>query len=329
MDHSLSIETVTDLAGLEELAPHWQALYRRCPNATPFQSPEWLLAWWRAFAPGVLNTLAIRHNGRLVGLAPLYLDSGRLLPLGIALSDFLDVLVEPAEVDEAGPLVARELASSNAWSSCEWPELRADATVWRLPVPHNAKEETCVTSTCPVLRIAAPTLRLRDLIPAHRMQALRTGWNRARRIGDARVTTSEPSSIERCLHLLDRLHTARWDAVGMPGVTADRRVLDCLRRALPPLIERGEAVIYGLELDGECVAAHLVLNARERALSYMTGFALEVSSISPGALLLGHAIEQALCNGQSEFDFLRGEERYKSLWGALPRRNAARTFRRP
>ena len=34
---------------LERLREEWLALWRRSPTATPFQSPMWLLPWWRAF----------------------------------------------------------------------------------------------------------------------------------------------------------------------------------------------------------------------------------------------------------------------------------------
>ena len=34
---------------LERLREEWLALWRRSPSATPFQSPMWLLPWWRAF----------------------------------------------------------------------------------------------------------------------------------------------------------------------------------------------------------------------------------------------------------------------------------------
>jgi len=48
----------------------------------------------------------------------------------------------------------------------------------------------------------------------------------------------------------------------------------------------------------------------------LSGFDPKFASISPGTLLIGHAIEQAMADGSQAFDFLRGVERYKYLWGA-------------
>jgi len=43
----LEVEEVTTSAEVEALAPAWDDLWRRAPGATPFQSPAWLLPWWR------------------------------------------------------------------------------------------------------------------------------------------------------------------------------------------------------------------------------------------------------------------------------------------
>ena len=96
--NSYSVAIIREVPGLTELARAWEALWNRAAGATPFQSPLWLIPWWRAFAPGELFTMAVWRESRLVGLAPLYLETGplgvRLLPLGISLSDYLDVLID-------------------------------------------------------------------------------------------------------------------------------------------------------------------------------------------------------------------------------------------
>ena len=84
------IRTAEDLAALQ---PQWWELWRRSA-ASPFLSPAWLLPWWQVFHPGELCSIALFEDGRLIVLAALYCDRGRLLPVGIALSDYLDVLAD-------------------------------------------------------------------------------------------------------------------------------------------------------------------------------------------------------------------------------------------
>src|SRR5215207_8533880 len=62
-------EIVSDARRLEALEPSWWELWRRCPSATPFQAPSWLIAWWRNFSPGELAAIAVWRGSRLVGLA--------------------------------------------------------------------------------------------------------------------------------------------------------------------------------------------------------------------------------------------------------------------
>src|SRR4051812_32997899 len=98
-------QVLTDLEALEDLAPEWFDLWRRCPDAVPFQTPEWLLAWWQHFGGGELSVLTMRAGQRLVALAPLffYRYQGRrqVSPLGIGISDYLGGVWEPDTAAEA------------------------------------------------------------------------------------------------------------------------------------------------------------------------------------------------------------------------------------
>src|SRR4051794_1593169 len=82
---SIAAQTITTLKELEDVRADWRALWRGARAATIFQSSDWLIPWWRHFAPGQLVCVAVRCGEDLVGLAPLYRERGsqRLLPLGI------------------------------------------------------------------------------------------------------------------------------------------------------------------------------------------------------------------------------------------------------
>src|SRR5690606_38114319 len=99
----LDIQELTTGAGLEALAPEWHDLWCRAGAAHPFQSPAWLIPWSREIGGGDLRVLVARRGGRMVGLLPMFRQNqgngGKLLPLGIAISDYLDGLFE----DGCGP----------------------------------------------------------------------------------------------------------------------------------------------------------------------------------------------------------------------------------
>jgi CelD/BcsL family acetyltransferase involved in cellulose biosynthesis len=102
-------QDITTLHALERLVPEWEKLYAQAPHATPFQSPHWLMPWWKHLGRGTLATIAVRcvATGELVALAPLYVHVDpctgmrQLFPIGIATSDYLDVLVRPSWEEHA------------------------------------------------------------------------------------------------------------------------------------------------------------------------------------------------------------------------------------
>ena len=69
---SLAIEEASSIEALERLRPEWEALWGAIPDATPFQSPAWLIPWWRHVGDGELLTLSLRESGKLIGLFPFY-----------------------------------------------------------------------------------------------------------------------------------------------------------------------------------------------------------------------------------------------------------------
>ena len=65
-----------------------------------------------------------------------------------------------------------------------------------------------------------------------------------------------------------------------------------------------------------------------RLMLYLSGFDEDFATVSPGTLLLGHLIEDAIRDGTREIHFLRGGETYKYAWGGADRRNVNRRLAR-
>jgi CelD/BcsL family acetyltransferase involved in cellulose biosynthesis len=111
-------------------------------------------------------------------------------------------------------------------------------------------------------------------------------------------------------------------------VFADPRVGTFHMQALPQLMQAGVARMFGLCIDGHWAAVYYGCQHRRRAFEYLMGFDPAFAFESPGTLIVAHALQEALREGAQEFHFLRGEESYKYRWGAEPRVNQRRIFRR-
>ncbi len=335
---TLQVEEIGTAEGLERLRPEWAALWRQArPAPTPFQSPAWLIPWWRHVGEGALLTLAARDaTGRLVGLAPLYIHTaagtGRrsVFPLGIATTDYLDALVAPGWQAAVMRGVFAHLAAERArWEVCDWPQLRPGSPLGEAPAPQGWRAQVGEAEPCPVLALPPPGTPLDGAVPRETLQSLHRRRARMARRGALRAECATESTLAALLEAHLRLHGARWEARGEAGVLAPDPVQAMHREALPALLRDGLLRLHALRLDEAVVATLLVLadppgRAERRHYFYLGGFDPAFARLSPGMLLVGHAIEQAAREGAAAVDFLRGREAHKYAWGARD----APTFRR-
>lgn len=332
MSEPLTSETIRDRQRLDAIADDWRDLWRRAPQATPFQSPAWLIAWWEHFSPGDLLVIAIRCGDRLVGLSPFYIETGargrRVLPLGISVSDYLDVLLDPGADGTEHAIIRAMASASELWDEWEMPDLAPAACAHRLPCPHGFQEDQGVSATSPILALPRSPQELRSALPSRKRRSLTMAHNRAARRGRTEVVAADLSSASWFLADLIRLHQARWQTLGEPGVFADPRVGRFHAAVIPPLLEAGVARLYALTIGGEVAALYYGFVHGQRAYAYLAGFDAKFAFESPGTILIGYAIEQAVREGASEFHFLRGNEGYKYGWGASDCPTTRRVFRR-
>lgn len=317
------IEEVTTRAGLEALAPAWHDLWRRASAATPFQSPAWLLPWWRHFGGDDLIVLAVRTLGRLVGVLPLYVyreDRRRkLLPLGIGVSDYCDALLDSAQPHAiACSLLAHLARTTERWDICDLQPLSPTSPLLQAGAPEFSHERFEL-EPCPVLRLPASAAELEAGLPKRIRQNLRYYRRRAERRGAVRFEVARPENLRELLEAFFALHGARWARRDLPGLLADEAVRTFHTEAAAALMDLGILRLYGLRLGPRVVATLYGFMAKGRFYYYLGGFAPELGDLSLGTLVIGHAMAQATGEGATEFDFLRGREAYKYRWGARDR----------
>lgn len=312
-------------AALEALRPEWDALWRRVPGAVPFSSPWWALPWWHQFGTGQPRVVCQRRDGRLTGLLPLYVlreDGGaKLLPIGAGTTDYLDALVEPGT--DPAPLLAAALdrAGRDGVAVCDLIEVPADGALLGCPAPPGWRGAWHEAGPCPVLALPPSVDAMAQAVPSFTRRALRLNRNRAARAGGWSVETATAPTFPACMAELVRLHQARWTAAGEPGTLADPRVLAFHAEAGPALLAQGLLRLHVLRLGDAVAAAMLALLGPGRILFYLSGYDAARAYESPGSLLLGALLEDAVREGRREAHFLRGGEAYKYAWGAVDRPN--------
>lgn len=327
----MQIERIDSDEAVTALLPEWTALWHRLPNATPFQSPLWLMSWWRQFGTGAPHIVTARHGDRLIGVLPLYElrepDCFKLLPFGISVSDYIDALIDPAHRDVADALLAA-IADIPNWHECHLPDLPPDAALVTAAVPLGLTETRHAGPPCPVLTLPSDAADLATAVPRKTLRDVRQAHARSEAIGSVTSGTADLSTVDAALTDLFQLHEKRWRERSEEGVLADPAVRQLHREAARGLCEAGMLRLYRLLIGGAVAGVYYGFHCNGKAYAYLGGFEPELTRISPGAQLLHHAISAAIADGAREFHFLRGGESYKYAWGAIDRPNLARTLRR-
>lgn len=306
---------------LESLYSEWTALFDRCPSGTIFQTPEWLLAWWRHFGTGRLATLVLRRREQLTGIAPLFVPhpGSPVTLLGAGLSDQLDVLVEQSSAPAAARLILEYFSTGNtAYPACDLVDLSADSRL--LKVRLNKRTERTISEVCPVIALPDALQAWKQRLSTKLCKNLRRDRAKLAQSGTVAFETADGANLAEYLEALFRLHHARWFARdASSGALATDQLQSFHTEVAHALLRRGWLRFHGLRFNRELSAVLYCFHVHGRTSYYLGGFDPALARFSPGTLLTEYAIEHAIREGAREFDFLRGSETYKYQWGAVDR----------
>jgi CelD/BcsL family acetyltransferase involved in cellulose biosynthesis len=303
----------------------WDNLLARS-NADPlFRSWQWLTRWWQCYAESLgltADILAFYRGEHLVGLAPLYrrvvLRAGMLRTLSIQMiglcwrdpvpliSEYLDVIAAPADLDAVRSECVRALLDEPAWTELVIG-LTAAATEWRdalsrpAPQGHYLRELDSSASYHADLSQGFDAY-LKDLGQSTR----RSVWNLRRRLreehGEVRLEFLAQDEIDAGFNDLNRLHRLRWKR---PAFSGER--LEFHRSFAADLAAREELAFARLRVAGNVVSMLYDIRKGQRQYNMKMGFDPTFTSrLSLGLVHLGYAMEAATERGMTLYDFLAG-----------------------
>lgn len=319
----LEAELVTDVASLAALEPEWDALAVAC--ALPQMSPAWVLVWWRNVAPegAVPRTVVVRERGRVVGLAPFYVQpdgGGRIdyrLP-GIEITARLTPLAQPGREWEVAEALAAALADAQPSPDALLFEGAPVDAHWLVAL----RDRWPGAVRPPLWRThvdGSPLVSMRegsfDAWFAARSSNFRQQMRRMRRRfaaagGVSRLATRATLAADAAA--LTRLHAGRWEGRGHSNL------VDLGDSFTAFVVELGEALLDDgrfalrmLDLEGEPICAQLFVAAGGTALFVNGGWNERHAAMKPSLLCLLDALEDAFAQGATRFDLGVGEQSYK------------------
>ena len=329
----LAVTLCRDAAEFAALGPQWDALHRNCSTATPFQSHAWLLSWWLSYGTeGRLRVLLVRRGRRLVGAAPLMLvhrPLPLLVPMGGAISDYFDVLVDDAEAGEVVGALRHGLDRAARHAVIELREVRPGATAELLYENWQGARARLTDSTCMELP-AEPIGTLLKRLPGSRAQRVRA---KLRKIDALRVESRPVPEHEVAGAVCDllRLHELQWRGRGVNAEHLRPRFAGHLERAVRRMVRDGGASVIEFRLGGEVVAMNLSLQAGRLTGCYLYGAhpLLREKKVDVAVMLLRDCAQRAADSGHGVLSLLRGSEQYKNHWEPVPVVNERLLLARP
>ncbi len=280
----------------------------------PFASPAWVVGWWAHLRPaGMRLRLMLLNDGEdLVGVVPLVSSARSYLSMGGGLAP-VEILALPGLEGEVAAASVALLAKSSPppatleldshGSSPDWPALLGAAWpggAWRWP-----------TSDAP-----APLVGFGDGFDAwmaSRSRSFRREMGRKQRKleqagGSFRHATAD--TLQRDVDCLLRMHRQRLAARG-----GSRLDVDGIERMLVAvgveLLASGRFRLLSLDLDGETIAAQLLLAAGEEVSAWSIGFDAAHAKLSPAMLCMIHSLADAARRGERTMSFGPGDQDYK------------------
>ncbi len=322
---------VSDLAGFRALRNGWCDLFGRCPGRTPFTSWDWLFSWWMAYGGArALRIVIVQAEGRLCGIAPLYLHNERtpfhiscrvlrLIGDGSFDSDHLDVLVDPAHQAIVTSALGEWLGKNPEWDAIALRELTGATSLAHSMHDVAARMHSgFVIEQTPSAVLDLPTsfeafLKERQSRFRTRVRALLRRVDQGDLVFESRCETSE---LKRKLRSLFALHQERWNAAGGTGVFDDPAKRRFYAYFVTRFARNGWLRLYSLRHGSEYVAHQLCFGFDRTTYLLQEGFDVTDASASYGQMLRAAVIRHLVEGGEKRYDFLGGFSRHKEEWGA-------------
>jgi CelD/BcsL family acetyltransferase involved in cellulose biosynthesis len=318
----------------ENLQGEWNALLDESVTHVPFLRYEYLNIWWKTRGGGEwpdakLELVTARRDGRLVGAAPLFYtpnhyDRPSLLLLGsIEISDYLDLLVRPEDLDQ---FVNELLPCLEVMPGPYWEALDLYNIIENSPTVEALKQ----AARRQIRPISVERLQHSPYIPLpgdweaylagidkKQRHEIRRKMRRAGELGlPVRwYIVEDQHTLDSEIEALFDLMAQDADKAAFLTPTMRAQMKETIRCAFDAKCLN----LAFLEIGSEKAAAYLSFDYLNRLWIYNSGLNRKFNDYSPGWVLLGYLLQWANQQKFTEFDFMRGDEEYKYRFGAIDR----------
>lgn len=254
--------------------------------------------------------LQVKEKDRVIAVLPLVsttntLGGRDLHYLGAAFyPDPLGLICAPDNRDRAVAAIQQHLASDSHWDRLVLSFILEDELqAWGVPGNQISVE--------PYKVLNSSFEELLKQFKNKKRYNLRSMYRKTVEAGAEFVKAADAASRQQMLDGLLDLHTRRAGERGIDSTFVGSRV-EYLHRRLVTLCDN--VVLYGITIHGRPITILYGFEFAQRFFYYQIAHDPAFGHWSPGTVLLMHVLEDCCTNGVQEFNFLQGDEGYKSTW---------------
>ncbi len=283
-----------------------------------FVVPGWLKVWWQIFGSGLEPHLcSIRHNDKLVGIAPLLFQGGEGRLIGSPdVCDYLDFIVTPGSERVFFQHLIPYLREQGI-SRLDLGVVRAGSVILS-DLFEVAKSLDCTVYSEPedvTMELDLPSTWdqfLKQLTGKERHEIKR----KFRRLNEAgRVnfrTVERPADVREGIDLF--LALFKLNRSDKSDFMTDQRA-SFFRSLAKAMAEAGLLRLYFLDIDEAPAAVVMSFDYNSTIFLYNNGYDNQYRSLSVGLLSKVFTIQDGIRRGKRKYDFLKGTEAYKHRLG--------------
>ena len=332
----MEISEIEDYNVLEDSKTWWNNLLLRSLDNNVFLTHEWLSAWWKHFGNGRRLKIFIgKDNGETVFIAPMMLSTYtlpgiKLRKLEFIATPFSDYNVFLVTDHESATKAAKQLfqiiQDRFAQADCiELEEVPEDShTMKILQTIQTDGSKTCssIVNVCPYITLPdCCEAFLQHIGPNMRRNLKR--WER-QALNDYKldfVTYNKIGDVKEAMNTFFQLHEKRWSSRNESGIFSNNINRDFHIQVAEDFAEKEQLALFFLTFNGEPVSAIYSYEYNNKLYAYQSGFDPDYQMYHPGYLAFNGLIRYGVQKGLREFDFMRGNEEYKTRWKTQARRN--------
>ncbi len=323
----MQLQLFDNFETLRQQSKNWD----RVAGAFPFQRWAWLGSWFEHLAkeadPVVLVAV---EDGVWTGIAPLFINRNtrdhrlRFWGSGKACTDYAGLICQPDKSDDfvlaVVDWISNEGLSGGLLQDVDLIELEglaaersADQRVIEIFEANGFDSHSVELEGCWETQLPPSWEELNKRLS----KSMRRKTKKAvQRTSDERceIISSDDVDFEWLWPKFVALHQQRREMLGQAGCFADQAFGQFLKQASEKLIAERRADLMLINFEGLPLASMLLFNDVSTNYMYQSGVDCERMKLEPGYQLALVAIQKSIENGYQKFDFLRGDEPYKSRW---------------